>query len=81
MKPTLTEETITIKVSESFDTIMLEECDILIKNNVTNKLNVSINYYNLSVDDREKLLTLMNDWSKEELKKVSKIRTNNRPKV
>ena len=49
------------------------------KKNISNKLNVSTNYYNLSVDDREKLLILMNEWSKEELNKVSKIRTNNRP--
>jgi hypothetical protein len=77
----LTDEIITIKIEESFEPIILEECDTLWKKNITNKLSISTNYYNLSVDDREKLLTLMNDWSKEELKKVAKIRTNNRPEV
>lgn len=75
----LTEEILTIKVEESFDAIMLAGCEAMFKKNITNKLNVSTNYYNLFVDDREKLLKLMKDWSSEELKKVKKIRTNNRP--
>lgn len=77
----ITQEIFTIKIEESFDEVILTECETVWKKNITNKLNVSTNYYNLLVDDREKLLTLMRDWSKEELKKVAKIRTNNRPKV
>lgn len=75
----ITQEVFTIKVEESFDQVILTECETIWKKNITNKLNVSTNYYNLSVDDREKLLTMMNEWSKKELKKVAKIRTNNRP--
>jgi len=75
----ITQEIFTIKIEESFEEFILTECETVWKKNITNKLNVSPNYYNLSVDDREKLLTLMNEWSKEELKKVSKIRKNNRP--
>jgi hypothetical protein len=76
----ITQEIFTIKVEESFEEVILTECETAVwKKNITNKLNVSPNYYDLSVNDREKLLTLMNEWSKEELKKVSKIRTNNRP--
>jgi hypothetical protein len=74
-------EEITIKINETFDAVLLEECDTIWKSNIKNKLNVSTNYYNLSIDDREKILTLINDWSKEELKKVSKIRKNNRPSI
>jgi hypothetical protein len=75
----ITQEIFTIKVEESFEEVILTECETVWKKNISNKLNVSPNYYNLSVDDREKLLTLMKEWSKEELKKVKKIRTNNRP--
>jgi len=78
-RPTLTEEVITIKVEEAFDSILLEECDTPMKNNVANKLNVSTNYYNLSIEDREKLLTLMKDWATKELMTISRIRMNNRP--
>jgi hypothetical protein len=77
----ITEEIFTIKIEESFDSIILDECDTLWKKNITNKLNVSTNYYNLSVDNREKLLSLIKEWSTTELKKVNKIRTNNRPIV
>lgn len=72
----ITQEIFTIKVEELYDAIILDECDTIWKKNITNKINVSTNYYNLSVNDREKLLTLMNEWSEEELKKVAKIRTN-----
>lgn len=77
----LLEEIITIKVEELFEEFILTECETVWKKNISNKLNVSPNYYELSVNDREKLLTLMNEWSKEELNKVKKIRTNNRPPV
>lgn len=75
----ITKEIFTIKVEESFDEFILTECETVWKKNISNKLNVSTNYYDLYIDDREKLLTLMNEWSKEELKKIAKIRTNNRP--
>ena len=80
-RPTLTEETITIKVDESFDEVILDECEAIWKKNISNKLNVSSNYYNLSVDDREKLLTLMKDWATKELITISRVRMNNRPTI
>jgi hypothetical protein len=82
MKTTkLIEETITIKVEELFEEVILEECETVWRKNITTKLNVSTNYYNLSVDDREKILTLMKDWATKELMTVSKIKTNNRTEV
>lgn len=80
-RPTLTEETITITVNEAFEAAILAECDTLIKTNVTNRLNISTNYYNLSIDDREKLLTLMKDWTTKELMTISRTRMNNRPTI
>jgi len=74
-KINLIEETITIKVDESFDQVILTECDTLWKKNITNKLNVSANYYNFSVDDREKLLILMKDWVTKELKTIANIKS------
>jgi oligoribonuclease (3'-5' exoribonuclease) len=53
---------------------MIPECNIIWK--VGHKLNISPNYYDLSIQDRETLLTKMNDWIIKEHNTINKIKTN-----
>jgi hypothetical protein len=77
----LNEHPFIFTAKEIIEELQLEECEEIIIKNRGYKLCVGPNYYDISLDDREKLLTLLKEWSEEELKIVSKIRTNNRPEV
>jgi hypothetical protein len=69
---------ITIKIEEINETVFLGEDNSAWKKHIGDKIYVSSEYYELSIEDRETLLSMMKKWATEELSKVSKIKTNNR---
>jgi hypothetical protein len=77
----LNEHPFIFTVNEIIEEIQLEECDETITKSCGHKISVGPNYYDITLPDREILLTLLKDWSEEELKKAAKIKTNNRPEV
>ena len=70
----LKDEILIVKVEYSNDDI--DELRVL-KNNVSKKLSVSTNYYNLDMTDRTDLLNLMIEWSTKELTNITNIKNRN----
>lgn len=71
----LINQPIVITIEELCDTIMLNNSSVW-KKNIHTKFNISSNYHDLSISDRETLLKMMHNWTEDELDKVTNIVNN-----